>query len=743
MSGLFSTERLARGSASHPWLVILAWVILLVSSVAVSSTLFADAVTSEFNLIGDHDSKLAKELLEERLRGEPEFADLIVVKSATIKVDDPAFQQTVEAVVAGISALGPEIVRDIETFYDNNQEFQVSENRQATFFQAGIIGDLTVATEHIEEVHHALDAVALPEGFEVFITGQLTLGHEFIVTSEEDLKKGEAIGILIAIVILTIVFGAVAAMVLPIVMAVMSIAIAIGMAALAGQVFELNLFVSNIITMIGLAVGIDYSLFIVSRFREERRKGQEVVEAIAVAGGTASRAVLFSGMTVVLALIGLLIVPVTVFISLGLGAIFVVIVSVAAGLTLLPAILRVMGDKVNWLSIPKIGSRDPAPGEAPKQSIWSRLAAGVMKAPALSLVIAAGLLLAAGYSYLDISTGTSGVSSLPDGFRSKDGFNALQNDFGFGLDAPADVVIDGDMQSPQVLGAIDALTASLVGDDRFGEPRLETNAANDLGALVVPLSGDPTSKATTAAVEELRDKLIPDAFRGVQANVYIGGPSSDDIDLNDIALQYQPIVFAFVLGLSFILLMIVFRSIVIPATAIIMNLLSVGAAYGLLVLVFQKGIGNEIFGFEQDVIQPWMPLMLFTILFGLSMDYQVFLLSRIQERYNQTKNNAESVVHGVTTTAGLITGAAVIMVAVFAGFAAGRLVPLQQFGFGLAIAVLVDATVVRTVLVPSTMQLLGDRNWYLPSFLGWLPEFRIEAGTELAPEEIPAVGGND
>ena len=311
-----------------------------------------------------------------------------------------------------------------------------------------------------------------------------------------------------------------------------------------------------------------------------------------------------------------------------------------------------------------------------------------MRAPIISLLLAVGFLLAAGSSYLDINTGTSGVSSLPDGFRSKDGFNALQADFGFGLDSPADIVIDGDMQSAEVLGAIDALTARLAGDDRFGEPNLEVNEAGDLGVLVVPLSGDPTSKPTEDAVIELRDTFIPDAFRGVNASVYIGGPSADDIDFNSIASTYQPIVFAFVLGLSFILLMIVFRSIVIPFTAIIMNLLSVGSAYGLLVLVFQKGYGAGFFGFEQDVIQPWMPLMLFTILFGLSMDYQVFLLSRIQERYNQTKDNSGSVIHGVTTTAGLITGAALIMVAVFSGFAAGRLVPLQQFGFGLAVAVL-------------------------------------------------------
>ena len=292
MFGALSTERLARASASHPWPVVILWVVLFLTMGALSNALFADSVTSEFNLIGSHDSKQAKELLEDRLRGPREFADIVVVKSDTVTVDDLAFRQTVDAVVGEIEALGPEIVEDIETFYDSGDEFQVSDNRQAIFFQVGLLGDLTTATTNVEEVHHALDAVALPAGFELFITGQSTLGAEFTVTAEEDLVQGETFGGLIAIVILTIVFGAVAAMVLPMVLAIMAIVIATGTAALVGQIFELNLFVQNIITMIGLAVGIDYSLFIVSRFREERRRGREVKEAVAVAGGTASRAVL-------------------------------------------------------------------------------------------------------------------------------------------------------------------------------------------------------------------------------------------------------------------------------------------------------------------------------------------------------------------------------------------------------------------------------------------------------------------
>ena len=742
MASILSTERLARASAARPGRVILAWLILFLALGGACAVLFEDAVTSEFNLLGSPDSKVASQLLEERLRGPEEFADVVIVKSDTATVDDPAFREAVEGVVTDIQALGAGVVGEISTFYETGEDFLVSDERNTMIITVPLTGDLSDAEEHVEAVHEVLDEVALPAGFQVFITGQSTVGSEFTKTAEEDLVKGESFGILIGIIILTIVFGAVAAMVLPMVLAIMAIVIATGTVAIIGQAFVLNLFVQNIITMIGLAVGIDYSLFIVSRFREERRRGNEVREAIAIAGGTASRAVLFSGATVVLALIGLLIVPSTVFISLGLGAILVVIVSVAAGLTLLPAILMIMGDNVNRFSLPFRRQRQVREGEPQRRSNWDRFARAVMKMPVLSLLLAVGVLVAASIAYFDINTGTSGVSSFPDEFRGKQGFEVLQDEFGFGLDAPAEIVIDGDVQSAPVQDAIARLTATLEGDDRFGEATLETNDANDLALLTVPLEGDATSEPTVRAVETLIDTYIPAAFSGVSAEVYVGGLSAEDIDFNKIAADYQPIVFAFVLGLSFILLTIVFRSIVIPFTAIVMNLLSVGAAYGFLVLVFQKGYGNEIFGFNQvDVIQPWMPLMLFTILFGLSMDYQVFLLSRIQERYNQTGDNAESVVYGVTTTSGLITGAALIMVAVFAGFAAGRLVPLQQFGFGLAVAVLVDATLVRTVLVPATMKILGDWNWYLPSFLNWLPEFRIEGGASRS--EVPASGGDD
>ena len=299
------------------------------------------------------------------------------------------------------------------------------------------------------------------------------------------------------------------------------------------------------------------------------------------------------------------------------------------------------------------------------------------------------------------------------------------------------------MSSVAVQEAVGKLRASLDADpdNAFAPaPPLEINDADNLALLSVPVVGDVTDEATVRAVRRLRDDYVGSAFRGVPVEVLVGGQTAGAIDYYDVAATYQPWVIAFVLGLSFVLLLIAFRTIVIPIAAIIMNLFSVGAAYGVLVLVFQKGVGNEIFGFPQtETIEAFTPLMLFAILFGLSMDYQVFLLSRIQEQFNKTGDNAESVVYGVGTTAGLITGAALIMVAVFGGFALGELVALMQFGFGLAVAILVDATLVRTVLMPATLKLLGDRSWYLPGFLTWLPDLRVEGGRP-GPEPSGAGG---
>ena len=528
-------------------------------------------------------------------------------------------------------------------------------------------------------------------------------------------------------------------------LAIFSIAVALGVTALIGQAFSLSFFVTNMIFMIGLAVGIDYSLFIVSRYREERSKGLEKIDAIARTGATASRAVFFSGTTVVLALLGMLIVPTNIFQSLAIGAILVVIAAVVASLTLLPAVLSLMGDKINSLRVPILGRRlVEKPGDDSSGGFWNWITEVVMKRPVVSLVLAAAILIAAAVPYFDIKTGSAGVSSLPDGLGSKEGFLILEEKFSFGLVSPALIVIDGDINSGPVQNGIQNLQSFLNDDPAFvGQARMEVNDSGDLALLSAPVAGDATSETAIEAVRRLRDQYIPQAFSGVDAEVMVTGGTAFNVDFFDIADQYLPIVIALILALSFVLLTLVFRSIVVPIKAIIMNLLSVGAAYGLVVLVSQKGYGAGILGFQQvDTIEAWIPLFMFSVLFGLSMDYHVFLLSRIRERFDQTGDNAESVAFGLRSTASIITGAALIMVAVFGGFASGDLVMFQQVGFGLAVAVFLDATIVRTILVPATMKLLGDRNWYLPNILSWLPDLRVE-GAEPAPSTPSGAGTAD
>ena len=565
------------------------------------------------------------------------------------------------------------------------------------------------------------------DGFQVAITGSLTADADFEKLSEEDLQKGELfIGLPAALIILVLVFGAVVAGLVPVVLGLLSIVIAVALTALVGQFFDVSFFVVNMISAMGLALGIDYSLFILSRYREERVRGLEKVEAIVASGATASRAVLFSGMAFVLAMFGMVLVPDTILRSLALGAILVGIVSVLAALTLLPAVLSLLGDRVNALKIPVIGRRAiNSAGSGGR--FWTALVGGVLRRPLTSLVAATTLLLAFALPVLAIDTGFSGLSTLPDRFPSKQGFVALNRDFpGTGVD-PARIVIQGDVSSAPVRSAIAELKANLADEPAFGAATQEESEGGDVVLISVPVAGDADAPEATGAIRHLRADLIPQAFEDLETTVLVGGTTAEDVDYFAIVGSWLPLVFAFVLGLSFILLTIAFRSIVIPAVAIALNLLSVGAAYGLLVLVFQKGVGNDIFGFQQvDTIEAWVPLFLFSVLFGLSMDYQVFLLSRIKERYAQTGDTTGSIAFGVGSTARLITGAALIIIAVFGGFAAGDLVMFQQMGFGVAVALLIDGTIVRTVLVPASMKLLGDWNWYLPSWLSWIPEVHVE-----------------
>ena len=546
--------------------------------------------------------------------------------------------------------------------------------------------------------------------------------------SQDDLRNGELFfGAPAALIILLLVFGAVVAGLIPLVLAILSIVVALALTAIVGQFFELSVFVQNMIFGMGLALGIDYSLFILSRFREERSQGKEKLQAIEMAGATASRAVLFSGLAFVLAMFGLELVPNTIMRSLATGAILVGIVSVVAALTLLPAVISLLGDRINAGRIPYFGRKA---SEATESRFWGRIVGAVMRRPVVSLVAAVALLLACAVPILSYKTGEAGISTLPDRFESKQGFLLLNEEFPGQTIDPVQVVVDGNTESDELKAAVVGLESELADRPIFGSATQETSHGHDLLVLTVPVAGDPLSDEAVAAVRELRSELIPTVFEGSGIPVYVGGSTAEEIDYFDVMDRWLPIVFVFVLALSFILLTVAFRSVVVPATAIAMNLLSVGAAYGLLVLVFVKGVGNEIFGFQQvDAIEAWVPLFLFAVLFGLSMDYQVFLLSRIREKFSESGDNDLAVSFGVGSTARLITGAALIIIAVFSGFARGDLVMFQQMGFGIAVALLIDATIVRSVLVPASMKLLGRWNWYLPTWLEWLPDVHVEGGS--------------
>ncbi len=732
-----STEGLARSSSNKPWIVIGIWVAILTLAMFLNATLLGSATTTEFRFTNGVDSQAALDLLEDRLRGPRPMAEMLIIQSETLTVDDPAFQAKAESVFDEILALGPDVIKFGQNFYREADESLVSDDRRTTIMPLVMTGELDEATSNIDEVLDIVKSANGADGFSVLIVGDISVPFESNELGQKDIEKGESIGVPVALLILLLLFGAVLAALLPLGLAFVSIIVALGATAVIGQYVDLIFFVTLMISMIGLAVGIDYSLIIVSRFREELGRGLNKHEAVIRAGATAGRTVFFSGVTVVVALSGMLIIPASVFQGLGIGAILVVIAAVTASLTLLPAILTVLGTKVNALRLPFIGRKLANRSDTDHKGFWEFVTRNVMRYPIISLVVVAGLMLTVSASYFDLETGFNGVDTLPD-TQTKDAFFILEEEFSFGVVSPAEIVIDGTIDTPGVQAAIAELQASIAADSSFaGQTRLEINEPGDLALLSVPIPGEPNGPIALDALSKLRDQYIPAAFAGVDADVMVGGVTAFSADFYDIADTYRPIVFVFVLGFSFVLLMVVFRSIVIPIKAILMNLLSVGTAYGLMVLVFQKGVGADLLGFQETpIIDAWIPLFLFSILFGLSMDYHVFLLSRIRERYDQTHDNTDAVVHGLRSTAGLITGAALIMVAVFGGFAAGETLGNQQVGFGLATAIFLDATLVRSILVPASMKLLGNWNWYLPSWLHWLPDMRVEPAEK--PVAVPS-----
>jgi len=711
------TERLARSSSRHPWRTLAAWAVAIVVALAFAIFFLPGNLTTNGHVTGNPESKQAEDLFYERFPPDKNGVDeLVVVRSAAHTAADPAFTVFVRNLLAQARATG---------VVHRSSVLAISKDRHAVL----------IGVQRQRDVDRLLSLVERSDGrdgFSVVMTGGGTLDHDFNALSQHDLKSGELqVGLPAALIVLVLVFGAVVAGLVPLLMAFVSIIVALGLCALVADAFSLSVFVVNMLTGMGLALGIDYSLFVVSRYREERSRGRPEPDAIGVSGATASRAVLFSGTVFVIALSGMLLVPSNVMKSLAVGAISVGIVSVIAALTLLPALLGLIGDGVNRLRVPWFGRHM---GEAGEGRFWGGVVRAVIRRPVLYLVTFTALLVALAVPAAGLNLGASGVSTLPDRLESKRGYEALVRDFPQASASPALIAVSGDVRAPRLQEAIARLRAQLARDPVFGRSDLRVTPGGDLAAIGVEVGGDKTGQPALDAIRHLRNVVIPSVFAGTNARVVVGGDTADNVDFIDAMNDWLPIVFAFVLGFSFVLLTVVFRSIVIAATSIVLNLLSVGAAYGLVILVFRHGIGSGLLGFQRvDAIEAWVPLFLFSVLFGLSMDYQVFLLSRIKERYDASGSTTDAITYGVSSTARIITGAALIIVAVFAGFAMGDLVMFQQMGFGIAVALLIDATIIRSVLLPAAMQLLGRWNWYLPRWLEWLPRIQIEARAAQAP----------
>ena len=553
LSRLFP-ENIARLSSRRPKTVVAAWVLALVLGLMAAATLLSGALTNDVNLTNQPESVRARELIEQRLGEQDETSEIVVFQSDSLTVDDPAYQTVVVSAIAALAALDPDEVSVTDHYYAGRDESLVSDDRRTT------IAFVEVADEDgVPDVRDAVHAASEGSGVDALLTGVLTVNAEFNEIAEKDLQKGESIGLLAAIIILAIVVGAVVASFIPVILAVVSIVVAVGVTAVIGQSLDLTFFIVNIITMMGLAVGIDYSLFILSRYREERRNGYQKLEAIAKAGATATRAVVFSGLTVVVALIGLLIMPDTVFSSLALGAIVVVIVSVLSSLTLLPAVLSLLGDRVNAIRVPYVGRNIDRAPDAPG-GFWDRVTRTVMGKPVISFVLGAGLLIAAATPVLDLETGVSGVDNAPAGTEARVGFVIVQDEFGFGQDAPAIIVIDGPPDSAAVTDGLARLDAALARDPDFGALEVESYPVENLTVARSRIAGDAVATGAINLIDRLRGDYIPAAFGPESDRVLVTGETAFINDWLGNVAAYTPFVFALVLGLSFVLLMLAFRS---------------------------------------------------------------------------------------------------------------------------------------------------------------------------------------
>ena len=720
--------RAGRWSATHRKQAIWGWLAFVIVSFAIGGAVGTQVLQQDELGVGE--SGRADQTIQGAFPRSAE--ELVLIQSETETATDPSFR----AAVADLQRRLKQVpyAQELESPYAPGNGGQISADGRAALVRFEIVGD---DDQTQDRVGAALDAVAAAQaaspGFTIGETGDASVNKQLNESISDDFKQALVTSLPITLLILLLAFGAVVAAAIPLLLALTAVVATIGLMGPISQISGVDSSINEVILLIGLAVGVDYSMFYLRREREERESGRSEEAALAAAAATSGRAVMISGLTVMIAMAGMYLAGASTFQSFATGTILVVAVAVVGSLTVLPATLAWLGDRVEKGGVPIIKDQ---PWNAGESALWSRILNPVLRHPVVSVLAAGGLLVVLSIPAFSLHTANPSVRTLPQDLSVIQTYNQIQEVFPGGP-IPAIVAVSADdVTSPEVAAAIADLRNQAASSADFEQPiTTEISSDRTVAQVSIPLAGDGSDSQSTAALAALRDDLIPATVGGVPGvTADVTGYTADSEDFTDTLKSHAPLVFGFVLLAAFILLLFTFRSIVIPFKAIVLNLLSVGAAYGILVWIFQEGHLESLLGFESSgAIVSWMPIFLFVVLFGLSMDYHVFILTRIREAFDRGMPSDEAVAHGIKTTAGVVTSAAVVMISVFAIFATLSLLIFKQLGVGLAMAVLIDATIIRGVLLPATMKLLGDWNWYLPGWLEWLP--RVTHQPELQPFE--------
>jgi len=723
--------RAGRWSAQHRKKAIFGWLAFVIVAVFIGGSVGTKTLGDSDFGIGE--SGRADKAVSDHFPDKG--AESVLVQSrGGARTDDAGFRATVDDVVGRLERT--KNVRNVKSPYGPDSAGQLSEDGRSALVTFELPG-----ANPEDKVDPSLNAVSSLSkqhpSFRVEQFGDGSADKALSKAFEDDFRRAEFTSLPITLIILILAFGALLAAFVPLVLAITAVAAAIGLLGPISQIWPVDESISSVVLLIGLAVGVDYSMFYLRREREERARGRSEEAALEAAAATSGRAVLVSGFTVIAAMAGMYFGGAATFMSFATGTILVVAIAVLGSLTVLPAILSKLGDRVNKGRVPFM-KPERRTGEA---RAWGWVLDRVLRRPLVSMILAGAVLLALALPVLHIHTADSGVDGLPRSLAIMKTYDRMQAAFP-GETFSADIVLEGrNLNEAQVRDAAQRMREVARESNQFQEPvTVDLSRDGQLAVVEVPLAGNGSDDRSMDAVRTLRSDVVPDMFGGVTSGNVVGvtGFTAGSVDFNDLMSERIWYVFAFVFAVAFLLLLVTFRSIVIPIKAIALNMLSVAAALGIVTWVFQDGNLESVLSFDSTgAITAWFPLMLFVILFGLSMDYHVFILSRIKEAVDRGEPTDEAVAHGIKSTAGVVSAAALVMVGVFAIFATLSFIDMKQFGVGLAAAVLIDATLVRGVLLPSAMKLLGDWNWYLPSWLEWLPKAPALEGGAPAPAPEP------